>query len=317
MFCFLAQNCLSDRYGGGPALPRKVISSGWHLSNLVVEVRPLTLKVCKSSSMQEFVTATFSKADTVGYFKEHMCKRMGLDPENVRVWDFHAHNKYKLLEDMKIKLEAAQIIDGQPMLLEEKDENGKFPEIPKARSTNSYSSYYSSGGPSDPGTCGLVNLGNTCFMNSSLQCLSSTPPLVEYFLSDKYKQELNTDNPLGMKGEIAEEYAELIKELWSGTHSAIAPRELKWKIERFAPQFAGYQQHDSQELLAFLLDGLHEDLNRIKKKPYMENPEVENSPQEEVAAEAWSRHKKRNDSIIVDYFQGQLRSTLICPKCER
>lgn len=39
---------------------------------------------------------------------------------------------------------------------------------------------------------------------------------------------------------------------------------------KFAPQFSGYQQQDSQELMAFLLDGLHEDLNRIRKKPYIE-----------------------------------------------
>lgn len=68
-----------------------------------------------------------------------------------------------------------------------------------------------------------------------------------------------------------------------------------------------------QELLAFLLDGLHEDLNRIKKKPYNENPEVGDRPEAEVANEAWNNHKARNDSIIVDWFQGQLRSTLICP----
>ena len=42
------------------------------------------------------------------------------------------------------------------------------------------------------------------------------------------------------------------------------------QVGRFAPQFSGYQQHDSQELLTFLLDGMHEDLNRIKKKPYIE-----------------------------------------------
>ena len=39
---------------------------------------------------------------------------------------------------------------------------------------------------------------------------------------------------------------------------------------RYAPQFVGYAQHDSQELLAFLLDGLHEDLNLVKKKPYVD-----------------------------------------------
>lgn len=79
----------------------------------------------------------------------------------------------------------------------------------------------------------------------------------------------------------------------------------------------GYQQHDSQELLAFLLDGLHEDLNRIKKKPYIEEKESDGRPDEVVAREAWNDYKKRNDSIIVDHFHGQLKSTLICPKCRK
>lgn len=47
---------------------------------------------------------------------------------------------------------------------------------------------------------------------------------------------------------------------------------------RFAPQFSGYQQQDSQELLAFLLDGLHEDLNRVKKKPYLELKDANGRP---------------------------------------
>jgi len=49
-------------------------------------------------------------------------------------------------------------------------------------------------------------------------------------------------------------------------------------VGRFKPEFSGYQQQDSQELMAFLLDGLHEDLNRIKKKPYVETKEANNRP---------------------------------------
>lgn len=59
------------------------------------------------------------------------------------------------------------------------------------------------------------------------QCLSNIPPLTEYFLKDKYTEELNEDNPLGMKGEIAKVYAELIKQLWSGKYSYITPRPFK------------------------------------------------------------------------------------------
>ena len=58
-----------------------------------------------------------------------------------------------------------------------------------------------------------------------------------------------------------------------------------------------------QELLAFLLDGLHEDLNRVKNKPYIEYPDSNDRPDEEVAAEAWRNYKARNDSFIADHFQ--------------
>lgn len=60
-----------------------------------------------------------------------------------------------------------------------------------------------------------------------LQCLSNIPPLTDYFLKDKYTDELNEDNPLGMKGEIARAYAELIKQLWSGKYSYVTPRPFK------------------------------------------------------------------------------------------
>ena len=69
--------------------------------------------------------------------------------------------------------------------------------------------------------------------------------------------------------------------------------------------------------MAFLLDGLHEDLNRIKHKPYIEIKDADGRPDYEVAQEAWDNYLRRNDSIIVDIFHGLLKSTLICPSCHK
>ncbi len=137
-----------------------------------------------------------------------------------------------------------------------------------------------------------------------------------------FKDELNPDNPLGMHGAIAEAFGALLDRIWdeNGVASSYSPREFKSQLQRFAPQFSGYQQHDSQELVAFLLDGLHEDLNRVLKKPYVENPDWEGGGELELvqlAKRSWEGYKKRNDSVIVDLFQGQYQSTLVCPECKK
>lgn len=171
------------------------------------------------------------------------------------------------------------------------------------------------GSPSVNGAVGLSNLGNTCFMNSMLQCLSNTEVLTEYFLAGRHEAEINKDNPLGMKGVLADVYARLLKDMWSADYLTVAPTEFKRTISNFAPQFAGYQQHDSQELMSFLLDGLHEDLNRVHQKPYVKTKEYDGEPDAQLASDSWQRHLLRNDSIVVDHCQGQLKSHVTCPKC--
>jgi ubiquitin carboxyl-terminal hydrolase 4/11 len=132
-----------------------------------------------------------------------------------------------------------------------------------------------------------------------------------------------------MQGAIAQAFGALLERMWSTSNTAssssfsttsISPREFKQALQKFAPQFSGYQQHDSQELVAFLLDGLHEDLNRILKKPYVEKPDWEGGGDRELiefARKSWEGYLQRNDSVIVDLFQGQYRSTLICPECQK
>ncbi|CAB4058241.1 USP6_32 [Lepeophtheirus salmonis] len=108
---------------------------------------------------------------------------------------------------------------------------------------------------------------------------------------------LNRTNPLGMKGHIAKRFGDLVRDMWSGEARTIAPIKLRWTIGRYRQHFSGFQQQDSQELLAFLLD------------------DSDGRPDDEVAAEAWESHSARNKSIIVDLFHGQLKSKVTCKVC--
>jgi hypothetical protein len=178
---------------------------------------------------------------------------------------------------------------------------------------------------------------NTCYMNSSLQCLSHTPIFREYFTSKAYLKDINTTNPLGHQGRLAQVSAVLINSLWkqfsqAGPHPlkrvtspgsyalvnapSLTPKTFKDSIGKFNDHFQGNEQHDAQELLAFLLSGLSEDLNRIVDKPYIEAPDSDGRPDSELADIWWSNHLKREMSIIVAIFTGQYKSLLTCKTCK-
>ncbi|PKI64379.1 hypothetical protein CRG98_015239 [Punica granatum] len=344
-------------YKGGPALPRKMISSA---NNFIVEVYLLSLKLVDSRDNSQSVIRLSKKA-SIDELYQRVCSLKGLEIDKVNIWDCFNKQKRVLLARSSNTLDDELLQMDQEILLEVADDGSFDPRLGTHSSRNdlalvalepSRSSVTIAGGPTmsnghstgqnfyqrsslsstssykddaydvfsstskgeKGGLAGLQNLGNTCFMNSAIQCLVHTTPIVEYFLGD-YTDDINAENPLGMRGELALAFGELLRKLWSSGRTTMAPRAFKGKLGRFAPQFSGYNQHDSQELLAFLLDGLHEDLNRVKKKPYIEIKDSDGRPDKEVAEESWRYHKARNDSIIVDVCQGQYKSTLVCPVC--
>lgn len=174
------------------------------------------------------------------------------------------------------------------------------------------------------GCTGLSNLGNTCYMNSALQCVRSVEELSYYFLNNVYKRDLNPSNPLSHNGDVAKAYANLLHMIYDEAgQSSFSPRQLKQTVGRYGSAFSGYGQQDSQEFLLFLLDGLQEDLNRIQKKPYIEKPDStdemvhDKKALAEFADRCWDIYKARNDSVITDLFAGMYKSTLVCPVCEK
>ncbi|NXM75041.1 UBP32 hydrolase, partial [Serilophus lunatus] len=258
-------------------------------------------------------TGCFSRVQTIKEIHEYLSQRLRIKEEDMRLWLYNSENYLTLLDDEDHKLEYLKIQDEQHLVIEVRNKDMSWPEEMSFIANSSKIDRHKV--PTEKGATGLSNLGNTCFMNSSIQCVSNTQPLTRYFISGRHLYELNRTNPIGMKGHMAKCYGDLVQELWSGTQKNIAPLKLRWTIAKYAPRFNGFQQQDSQELLAFLLDGLHEDLNRVHDKPYVELKDSDGRPDWEVAAEAWENHLRRNRSIVVDLFHGQLKSQVKCKTC--
>jgi ubiquitin carboxyl-terminal hydrolase 2/21 len=146
-------------------------------------------------------------------------------------------------------------------------------------------------------------------MNSMLQCLGQTGEMASIFLHMK--------NPSSSQG-LVRAYCDLMQQMWSASASecssrymtnSLYPRALKDAFCKKNPQFSGFNQHDSQEFMQFLLSSLHEEL----KKPPKTKPDI---PQNEDPEEWWRWYKVLETSNLFDVFVGQLCSSLTCHNCK-
>ncbi|GCB79092.1 hypothetical protein scyTo_0018698, partial [Scyliorhinus torazame] len=111
------------------------------------------------------------------------------------------------------------------------------------------------------GQTGLGNSGNTCYMNCILQCLCNTTPLVEYFITGAYADDVNRG-----RGELSNAFSALVMDIWLGDCVYVFPDEVKRVLGKLHASFSDGTQQDAQELLLFFLNVLHNDLKRVSTK---------------------------------------------------
>lgn len=175
---------------------------------------------------------------------------------------------------------------------------------------------------------GLHNLGNTCFMNSVIQCLAYTPALVSYFCSDYYGH-INFNTKDGSRGELAIEFGALIEKVALRKYKYIEPKSFHVAIKKHFG-FADREQQDSHEFMMMLFDRLHHDLNRHVKDKSKQNGinpidssgnnyngnihALKTNPEDKLDV-FWREHLKQNKSIISELFEGLFMSTVTCTYC--
>jgi ubiquitin carboxyl-terminal hydrolase 2 len=154
------------------------------------------------------------------------------------------------------------------------------------------------------GLTGLKNLGNTCFMNATLQCLSFTHELNNFLDKETYKNRLNNVSD----SVILYEWDNLRKLMWS-EDCTISPGGFFSAIRKVAQLkdrviFTGYAQNDLTEFLNFLIDCFHE---AIKREVQMDITGIPQSNTDKLAINCYQMYMRmysKEYSEILNLFYG-------------
>ena len=167
---------------------------------------------------------------------------------------------------------------------------------------------------------GLTNFGVTCYMNSTLQCLSATIPLSSFFTDRRYEGYVQK-NWKGSSGIMPKFYANLVQALWNDDCEGIKPSSFRQFCGRMNSEWMSDRQEDAKEFFDFLVDCLHEDLNvnweRNPLRPLDTHEEAQRERMQIVKASPieWQRYEHRDRSFVSSLFAGQHASRLRCLTC--
>lgn len=168
-------------------------------------------------------------------------------------------------------------------------------------------------------TQGLMNPGdkNNCYMNSALQCLANMKHFHQFFVrKQRHVTQINLTSQDGYQGRLVKGFARILKQLW-GNNENVDPQEFKDLIGSLNDLLQGDEQQDTQEFIAFLLNGIHEDINLRRTKPYLQNPESDNRNVIDLALEMQSNELRRDWSFISFMRDGQVLESLECTGCKK
>ena len=160
---------------------------------------------------------------------------------------------------------------------------------------------------------GLNNIGATCYMNSTLQCLSNTKPLTNYF-QKSYKEDRNKI--------MANEYHKLILYLWErkNNNKAYSPTSFKEVLSKENPLFAGIAANDSKDLVNFLLERFHQELNKKNPTANQNNNNIINQndqTNEMIMLNTFVQEfHEKYDSPISNLFYGIMETESQCFGCQ-